>query len=139
MKMNKYRNQLAVFLLWAVCVIVFFKFIPDRQIAALLAGAGFIIWPSLFLFLELKSPNKSKIHVFALSLFLVAAALPIFLLRVIHWGEDFGSLTLFGLPAVNLHQTSNVFYLIVMVSCFYNSWVIERRRRREELANPSRN
>lgn len=132
--MNKYRNQLAVFLLWAVCVIVFFKFIPDRQIAAIFAGAGFIIWPSLFLFLEMRAEKKSKVHIFALALFLVAAALPIFLLRVIHWGEDFSTLTLLGMPAVNLHKTSNFFYLIVMVSCFYNSWILERKRRQADMA-----
>ena len=135
--MNKYRNQLAVFLLWAVCVIVFFKFIPDRQTAALIAGMGFIFLPGLFLFLELRAAQKSKIHIMALCLFLVVSALPIFLLRVIYWGENFSTLTLFGIPATNLHQISNFIFLVVMISCFYNSWILERKLRKEQLARES--
>ena len=131
--MNKYRNQLAVFLLWAICVIVFFKFITDRQVAALVAGLGFVIWPSLFLILELKSEQKNKIHIFALSLFLIAAALPIFLLRVIYWGEDFSTLSLFGLPASSMHKYSNLFYLLVMISCFYHSWRLDRQMKASSL------
>lgn len=129
MKMNMYRNELAIFLLWAVCVIVFFKFIPDKQIAALLASLGFIVWPCVFIWLELKSPKPEKFHVAALALFLIAAAVPIFFLRVLNWNVDFSTLTLMGLPAVELHKTSNFFYLVVMVSCFVHAWKLDRKRR----------
>ncbi len=130
--MNKYRNELGIFLLWAVCVVVFFKFIENRQVAALIAGMGFIFWPALFLYLEFRSDRKNKIHVFALSLFLVVSAIPIFLLRVLNWGVDFSTLSLFGIPAEQFHRSSNLIYLIVMVSCLYHSWKFDRDARLAE-------
>ena len=132
MKMNRYRNELAVFLFWAVCVILIFRSFEDKQIASLIAGAGFIIWPILFLYLELKKPPKSRAHILVLTLFLAVAALPIFILRVTHWGEDFKTLTVLGVTAPQLHQFSNVIYLLVMISCFYHSWKWDRLMRAQD-------
>ncbi|MBC7741397.1 MAG: hypothetical protein H7061_04315 [Bdellovibrionaceae bacterium] len=132
MKLNRYRNELAIFLFWAVSVIIIFRSIEDKQIAAVIAGAGFVIWPLYFLFLEIRSIQKSRIHIIALSAFLILAALPIFILRLTHWGADFKSLSLLGIQATTLHQFSNVIYLVVMISCFYHSWKWDRLARGQQ-------
>ena len=54
-----YRSQAIILVLWILIVIALFRFIPDKQIAATVAGIGFIIWPLLFYFAEVRSQKQN--------------------------------------------------------------------------------
>ena len=122
----KYRIQLIVSVAWIFIVMALFKLIPNKQVAALFTGAGFIILPISFLISELKHA-KNKLHIFILSLFLACSALPVFLLRVFNWGNEFASLDLFGIPAPLLHKYSNYFFILMLLSMVYR--IIDEKKR----------
>lgn len=121
-----YKTQLIIFVLWIFCVMGLFKFIPDRQVAALFTGGGFIILPTLFLISEFKS-EKNKFYIFVLSLFLIFSALPIFLLRVLNWGVEFASLDLFGIPASIMHKYSNYLYILMIFAVIYRIYKTRKK------------
>lgn len=130
----KYRNQLLAFVLWIFAVIALFKFSSlffiDKQVAALFTGAGFIVLPVLFLISELKNA-KNKFYMVVLGLFLICSALPIFFLRIFNWGVEFSSLNLFGIPASFMHQYSNYFYILMLLSAAYRA--IDEKKRAQAL------
>ena len=113
MKLQNYKVQAAVLAIWIVVVLLLFRTIADRQIAALIAGLGFILIPSAILISEFKG-NRNKTHMALIAFFLVTAALPIFFLRLLNWGVDFNSLQLAGVPAKTLHGISNASYLVML-------------------------
>lgn len=94
--------------------------IPNRQLVGTIAGIGFILIPAYMLYSEIQG-LKDKIHLTALSVFIVAA-LPIIGLRVFYWGEDFDGQSFLGIPAVSFHQFSRYSYMVMMVSTLYMFW-----------------
>lgn len=114
MKSKLYFCQMEIFIIWIVAVTLLFKFVPSKQIAGAIAGFGFVLWPTLFFIFELRQSLKDKIYMTILAIFLLANALPIFLLRILNWGTDFSELSLLGIPAARFHGVSNVMYLIMM-------------------------
>lgn len=119
MRKNLYRFEFFIMALWIIAVILFFKLIPNKQVASLVAGLGFVLIPSVFIFLEFKKAKAAISHVVILAVFLVLAALPIFLSRILNWGQDFSSLTVFGVPLELIHKYSNGLYIIMMLSALY--------------------
>ena len=114
-----YRAQIVVLVLWIFAVTAIFRLVEDRQVASLIAGAGFIVFPAIFLLGEIRN-GRRKIHMTVLVFFLVLCALPIFLLRIANWGTDFSQLSLLSLPAPVFHKVSNIFYILVLVSAIYH-------------------
>jgi hypothetical protein len=119
-----YRSQVLILAVWIVVVTLLFKLISDRQIAALIAGTGFILLPLWILVTEVKS-EKNKIHIFIILFFLLSSALPVFLLRVMNWGTEFNSLDILGVPAGAFHKFSNFTYVAMVISAL----VLYRRER----------
>lgn len=123
MKKLAYRYELLLLAVWLPCVLTLFKVIPERRIAAVVAGTGFIVLPLLFLIMELSNKRQiglsSKVHLYICAEFLLVSALPIFLLRLLNWDREFSDLSLFGIPAPSLHGFSNLNYLVLVVSTSY--------------------
>ena len=119
MKSKVYLYQLILLLVWIGVVVLLFKLISEKQIAAVIAGFGFILWPVLFLLYEWNQKPRNKIYIAILAIFIFANAIPIFLVRVLNWGDDFSTLSIAGIPALRFHAISNVLYLLVMTSCFF--------------------
>jgi hypothetical protein len=114
-----YRNQIVILVLWIIAVMALFKFIPDKQVASVVAGMGFVLFPILFLVSELKG-SKQVTHILVLSVFLVFSALPIFFLRIFNWGSDFGSLEILGVSGNSLHKASSYLYMVMLLSSIYH-------------------
>ncbi len=124
MRSKIYLYQFFILFAWIAIVMLLFRLIPEKQVAAIFAGLGFIIWPSLFFTYEWNQKPKDKIYLIILAVFLLACALPIFILRIAYWGADFSSLNLFGIPAARFHATSNILYLLVMLMtliCYFKA------------------
>lgn len=132
MKKLTYRNQLSLLVFWILCVSLFFKFIPDKKVASVCAGIGFVLWPALFLLKELKSPSPSKIYSFICIEFLLISALPIFLLRILNWESEFNQLSVFGIQASELHALSNFNYCILAIAAL----VMNYKSGRNEKSQP---
>lgn len=125
MKKITYRVQFTILAIWVPVVILIFKMIEDRQLAAVIAGAGFIFWPLFFLSYELLKKDKvdrSNIHLIGCLQFLVLFAIPLFLLRILNWGVSFNDLNLLGVPATQLHRLSNISYLVMTLAIVYSSY-----------------
>ena len=126
MKKITYFKQTLFLVLWIVVVILLFKFISNRQIAALFAGLGFLFLPAFVLGLQIVDNKlKSWIVVFSCLQFLIFFAMPIFFLRVFNWGTAFNDLFFLGISASDLHRYSNASYFVLVgVMCLqsYNEW-----------------
>lgn len=127
MRSKTYLYQFEIFLIWIFLVMSFFKFIPSKEIASVIAGFGFVSWPLLFLVYEWNQRPKNKIYICFLGLFLVANALPIFLLRILNWGEDFASLSFLGIPTPYFHKVANFLYLAMMIAATV-SWLRAKKK-----------
>ena len=128
MKYLTHRMQFFILAAWIPLVMTIFALIHDRAWAAIIAGVGFIFWPSLFLVLEIYNKNlRSKIHIAGCIQFLILAAIPIFLLRVLNWRINFHELSLFGINAIALHKFSNISYLVMTIAIVYSSYLNKRK------------
>jgi hypothetical protein len=111
-----------------ILVIGFFKFITDRQIAALCAGFLFLFGPIYVLWSEKKAGCKLRSASWWGSLvFLFISALPIFLLRIMYWNQPFENLSMLGISGPRLHQVSNYLF-IVMLLCFVVDSFLSKRQ-----------
>lgn len=128
MKNISYLNQIIILIIWVAIVGSLFTFMQEKQVAGIIAGSGFILLPTLFIYSEMKNTKKSIFHLLTLSLFVLASAFPIFFLRVLNWGVDFKELSLLGISSEQLHRTSNILYSFIFLSAAY-CYVRERNRR----------
>ena len=129
--MLNYRSQFLVLLGWIFIVTALFKVIPEKQVAAVIAGIGFLLWPTMFLVNEFKKSTLNRVHAGLLLLFLVCSALPVFFLRVLNWGVDFNTLSFLGISGPVIHKFSNYFYLMMMASALY-FWFQDRKSKRNQ-------
>lgn len=113
-----YLTQIILLIVWIIVVMLLFRLIPDRQMAATFAGAGFILLPVVFLISELKNARHG-LHLFTLGFFLVVSAFPIFGLRILNWGVEFDSLSIIGIQAHFLHKISSYIYMLIVLSAGY--------------------
>lgn len=123
MRLNAYLGYLFVQLITILFVMLFFKLIPDRQVAATAAGALFVGIPASMLLVEFKrSGYKNKIWMVVVLQFWLFFALPIMGLRVFNWGVPFEDLSFLGIPGVVMHQWSSKSYMLMMASTLWAYW-----------------
>ena len=87
--------------------------------AGAIAGLVFIAIPLVLLTSELRLPKKHWYQLTTVGIFLVGSALPIFLLRITNWGTDFNELSLLGITGPELHKSSNILYIVMIISTAY--------------------
>lgn len=107
-----------------------FKFIPDRQVAATLAGTLFVGLPVALMVIEYRRAGLEQFYWFvAVMQFWTLFALPILGMRLANWGVPFEQLSFIGIPGSVLHQWSSKSY-IVMMGFTTGAWFKLRRQRR---------
>lgn len=113
MKKIAYLKQTLFLLLWIVVVVLLFRFIENKKIAAVIAGLGFVMLPLGILRLEMqKAELKSWLILIGGLQFLLFFAAPIFFLRMTYWELPFEEIYFYGVPATDLHRYSNASYLL---------------------------
>ena len=135
MKILTYRIQFIILAIWIPVVLILFKVIDDKTLAAMLAGAGFVLWPLIFLINELFVMQRSKhklsiIHLIGCLQFLILFALPIMYLRISNLNAPFNELSLLGVPGSQLHRFSNISYMIMTVAVVYASYEARKNKNR---------
>lgn len=94
-----------------------FKMIPDRKIAAVIAGFLFVsLGSAIFVFGLRRSEFRRTASFYVGTLFLLLLAAPMFLLRILNWEANFNDLSFLGIPAQQLHQISSYFYVGLMMA-----------------------
>ena len=97
-------------------VMIIFKVIVDRKIAATVAGTLFVLLPLAMLISEYAIAKlKHKIWWIGVLQFWLLFALPILGLRVFNWESEFSDLSFMGVPGPTLHQWSSKSYMLMMV------------------------
>ena len=124
--------EFLVLLIWIPCVIFIFKFIQDRKIAGLVAGAGFLLIPVFNIFRERlnhqASPSSRLARVFASGTFFILSAMPIFLFRVFNWDKSLEEISIFGiLSGRQLHSLSNILF-VGMIIVYFVTNIIDAKK-----------
>jgi hypothetical protein len=128
---SRFRNYITLEALVVVCVLLSFHFISVREKAALVAGTLFLASTIFIIAYEMKFAQFWKrLSFWGAWVFLVGAALPIFSLRVAHWGEEFAQLSLLGVSAPRMHQISNYLFLILVICFFVDDYVWKQEQQK---------
>lgn len=123
--------EFIVLLLWIPCVIFIFKFIQDRKIAGLVAGAGFLAIPLFNIYRERKNTAQASsrlTRVAASGLFFLLSAMPIFLYRVFNWDKNLEEISIFGImTGRQLHSFSNILF-VAMILVYFVTNILDARK-----------
>lgn len=123
--------EFLLLLLWIPCVIFIFKYVQDRKLAGLVAGAGFLVLPIFNIYRERKSTASgvSRLtRVTASGLFFLLSAMPIFLFRVFNWEKRLEEISIFGIMSGRqLHSFSNILF-VAMILVYFVTNIIDARR-----------
>jgi hypothetical protein len=106
LKINR-RLYFIPLLVNVIAVMMAFRMIPEKQVAAVCAGAMFLIFPSIILFLEAKQKRRTSLTCISIYLFFLIFAVPMLGTRIWFWGQDFSTLHIWGLSAPKFHSFSN--------------------------------
>ena len=103
-----------------LAVLIIFRAIPDRQIAATVAGILFVLLPGILMVLEYRRAQLQEMFWFVAVLqFWTVFALPILGVRLLNWGVPFDHLSVIGIPGPVLHQFSSKSYIVMMA---FTAW-----------------
>lgn len=113
---RKFAFLLLAEILTSLAVIGVFRTIPEKQVAALVAGTlfvglGFYIVMGGFWDLAFR---KSFSFVVGL-IHLLATSVPMLSVRAIYYGEEFSTLSIWGLSGPTFHRLSEGVYLLLLI------------------------
>lgn len=129
MRRNAFLGYLIAQVIVIVLVMVIFKFIPDRQIAATVAGVLFVGLPVVLMALEYRRAELSQFFWFVAVLqFWTLFALPILGIRLLNWGVPFEELSFIGIPGPVLHQWSSKSYMVMVLFTAWVAWKLRGKR-----------
>ncbi len=127
MRQKKYLAYLVLQLSVIAAVIFIFRIIEVRQVAAVFAGALFVLTPIVLLISEYRSSGfQEKVWYFGVLQFWVLFAVPIFCLRIVYWDKPFSEILLLGLSGDQLHVWSSKSYMVMMLITV-RSWFLSGR------------
>lgn len=113
---GRYRNYLSMMAIVVMLVLILFRTLDSRAVAATVAGLLFLSSTLVVLLWEMKQPQFWKSFSFAGSvIFLISSVVPILWMRFANWGVSFSEITFLGLPAQSWHKTSNYIFLLFVI------------------------
>lgn len=116
MRTKFFLNYLIAEVLVVPAVTLIFKFIAERQVAALFAGILFVLLPLVIMVIEYRRAGLEQFYWFVAVLqFWTLFALPIFALRILNWGVPFQELSFLGIHGTALHQWSSKSYMVMVL------------------------
>ena len=131
MRQKRFLFYLLVQVLVIIAVTLLFKLNADIKIAAVEAGALFVVMPVVLMGFEtLLTGFTRKLWLAGLLQFWLLFALPIIGLRLMNWDVDFKDLSFLGVPGPTLHFWSSKSYLLMMVATAWEAWRNYRESRK---------
>lgn len=123
MRLNPFVKYLISQGIVIVLVVMIFKLIPEKQIAATVAGFLFVLLPPILMTVEYRRAGLSQFWWFVLTMqFWTLFALPILGIRLLNWGVPFDQLSFLGIPGPVLHQWSSKSYMVMMLVTVFGWW-----------------
>ncbi|HPI39604.1 MAG TPA: hypothetical protein PLJ21_02295 [Pseudobdellovibrionaceae bacterium] len=116
-----FKGEPMMLVIVMLLVPLLFSFIQHPRIAALFAGALFLLVGVLTVRQGLYT--KNKILIFFSFLFLGLFVLPIFILRILDWDANFQAMSFLGIPLSWLHEYSKWIYVLLLLSSFRARWI----------------
>lgn len=118
---KRFLYYLVAQVLVILTVVVTFKIISPKEVAATVAGFLFILLPALMLWLEFKACRWFyRGFILGILQFWIIFALPILGIRLANWGVPFEELSFWGVSGPFLHEWSSKSYILMMlVTGFY--------------------
>ena len=99
-----------------LAVIIIFKVILDRQIAATVAGTLFVLAPMGLMISEYcRAGLYERVWFLSVLQFWIVFALPILGIRLMNWGVPFDQLSFWGVSGPVLHEWSSKSYMIMVL------------------------
>lgn len=121
MRQKRYILDAGIQVVVPFLVILLFKLVHERKVAALLAGALFCGVPLLLAIREYRYQKFTNVLWWiGTSQFLVIFALPIFLGRIFFWSMDFEKITVGSLSLAHLHHWANWSYGLMLLGVLAN-------------------
>ncbi|MEN0058820.1 MAG: hypothetical protein AAGB31_08300 [Bdellovibrio sp.] len=131
MRPNAFLGYLVAEVVVIILVTLFFKFIPDRQIAATCAGFLFVGLPVGMMIWEYRRAQlQQQVWFVAVLQFWTVFALPILGMRLLNWRVPFEDLSFLGISGPVLHQWSSKSYMMMMFFTLWGWWKVARRQKR---------
>lgn len=113
--MNRYLNYFIIELLVVALVILTFRVIEDRRMAASMAGMMFLFIPLVIILKEtLKHRSRNWLFLAGHLQFLLLFAFPIMALRMANQNQPFAELSIGPITGQQLHNLSNYSYFLMM-------------------------
>ena len=127
MKLQDLRLFLLLEILTVPAVILIFRLIEPRILAAGLAGSVFILLGSFFLFRMWKWPYKWVSPTFWMSgIHLVVVALPMLVVRMSYFQLAMGDIRIFGIPGPEFHKISERVYGFLIFATIFDVLRVRR-------------
>lgn len=118
---------LALQIMTVPLVMMIFRWIEPRIVAAVLAGAWFCVSSGFIVFRSFCWPHKWKSPVFWTSLFFSAGiAFPMLTVRAFNWAAPFDQLSVWGIPGPLFHRASNLIFLVMVGATI---WEFRKQRK----------
>lgn len=123
MRRNAFFVYLNIQVVIIALVMVIFKFIVDRQVAATVAGSLFVVLPVVLMGFEYKRAQLKHFYWFlSVMQFWTLFALPIMGIRLLNWGVPFDQLSFLGIAGPFLHHWSSKSYMVMMAVTAWVAW-----------------
>lgn len=133
---SRFRNYLSLEAFVILMVLLSFRVIPDKKMAALVASGLFLVSTGLILYWETRFADfKKRPSFWGAAVFLAFSVLPIIALRLIYWDLPFDEIRVGPWTGADLHRTSNYFFMGMMV-CFFVDAHLERVKQKENESLP---
>lgn len=115
------RKDLIIFLIAQLAVVIavglIFKIIEDRQIAATVAGALFVILSIGFAFRAVAWWRwRYSLSFWSALFFGAAVAMPMLIQRVRHWGVDFSEVRVWWMSGPEFHSLSSKIFMVMTLA-----------------------
>lgn len=125
MRLNKVALPLLLMeILCIPTVIAIFKFISPKSTAALIAASLFLSIPLLSLkFFSHPIGFVRSFFKWGHWQFFLCFALPIFVLRVAFWGQEFDQIEFLSINARSIHHWSNISFIVMLISTSFGSLI----------------
>ncbi len=127
MRIKTVREEILPLILVIPLVVLLFRFIPERKIAATIAGLLFVVVPAALMWKRARSTEVASmirwVWWFGVLQFWMFFALPILGARVLFWETAFEEFSFFGQTGETWHRLASKSYMVMMVAVlFFHLW-----------------
>ena len=109
-------------------VVVCFRWIPEKKIAATAAGLSFILTSGALVLRTCRNLPGKPLTPWVCGAFLILVAIPMVALRLLNWSVEFSDLIIWGIPGPEFHRMSSKAFLLQPIAVIVDAARARLRR-----------